>query len=67
MSSLVGRFFLAGLWPDLCELSIVYKVTDLVRRLELRRGSGEKEVQQGAVGDQVPHGWTAGYQLAGLK
>lgn len=24
-------------------------------------------MQQGAVGDQVTHSWTAGYQLTGLK
>jgi len=24
-------------------------------------------MQQGAIGDQVTHSWTAGYQLAGLE
>lgn len=41
--------------------------TSLVRGLELRRRSGEEEVQQGAVRDQVAHSRTTGYQLAGLK
>lgn len=41
--------------------------SDLVRGLELRWSSGEEEVQQGAVWDQVTHSWTVGYELAGLK
>lgn len=41
--------------------------TGLIRRLELRRSSGEQKVKHGAVGYLVTNSWTAGNQLTGLK
>lgn len=53
------------------EFAWVYKLCGvclyLMGRLELGGSSGEEEVQQSAVGDQVAHSRTADYQLAGLK
>lgn len=68
-SALCGRQTLFRCCSDIQSFrdSFLSVCTRLVGWLELRWGSGEEEVQQGAVGDQVTHSWTAGYQLTGLK
>lgn len=52
---------------SVCECVRAHARSHLLRWLELGRGSGEEEVQQGAVRDQLTHSRTAGNQLAGLK
>lgn len=56
-------------WRGVRVLGVYVHVTEmyLMGRLEFRRSACEQEVQDGAVGDEVSHGLTAGYVFAGLE